>query len=171
MYKRYSRPGLTRILFYFLKGNDYTRLPVIENYDYLRNIHVPHGVFLNSKILSTRTDRFAQYSDENEIYDDPAEPNSVSPDDCPIPSGSPMSSMPSSPSYPPRHHRSLPSSFSREGSQRISLPPISTLGPTARRPSFNHPHRGGPSADSGSPVYLPLSTEDRRVLDSFRVIL
>ncbi|KAF9462804.1 Gti1/Pac2 family-domain-containing protein [Collybia nuda] len=142
----------------YFSGNDYTRLPVIENYDYLRNIRVPHGVFLNSKILNTRADRFSQYSDENDVYDDSTESARLSPYEYPTALGSPT------------HHRSLPSSFSREGGQKISLPPISSLENSTRRPPLPHARSSGPST-SGPTTYAPLSTEDRRVLDSFRVVL
>lgn len=130
---------------------------------------------MNSKILNTRIDRFSQYSDENDIYDDSVESTRLSPYEYPTALGSPTSSTPSSPSYmtvsPPRHHRSLPSSFSREGGQRISLPPISTLEHAARRPSFHHSRSSGAPSANGSTSYAPLSPEDRRVLDRFRVIL
>lgn len=156
-----------------LKGNDYNRLPVIENYDYLRNIHVPHGIFLNSKILSARLDRFSQFSDESEIYEDYAQYNKQSAYDYPGSPSSPISLTASpTPSYmavsPPRQHRSLPTSFSREGNQPILLPPITTLGSGARRPSLHRPHHGDMSRQVS---YAPLSPEDRRVLDSFRVVL
>jgi len=156
----------------YFSGNDYTRLPVIENYDYLRSIKVPHGIFLNSKILSARADRFSHNSDENEIYDD-LEHNRLSHDHLIIP-GSPVSSTSSSGSYPtispPRYHRSLPSSFSKEGSQRISLPPISSLGHPTRM-SHHHILSTSPSSRGRPLHYTPLSVEDRRVLDSFRVVL
>ncbi|KAE9407479.1 hypothetical protein BT96DRAFT_748918, partial [Gymnopus androsaceus JB14] len=40
----------------YFSGNDYTRLPVIENYEYLRRIRVPEGIFVNSKSLTSRVD-------------------------------------------------------------------------------------------------------------------
>ena len=38
------------------KSTDYSRLPVVEHYDYLRRIRVPHGVFLSSKGSIRRSD-------------------------------------------------------------------------------------------------------------------
>lgn len=150
-----------------LKGNDYTRLPVIEDYDYLRSIHVPHGVFLSSKIVSTRTDRFSHFSDESDVHED-----STHPDHSPAHhySAAASGAVLPSPSYmtlsPPREYH-LPTASPRPGSQRISLPPIATLGHSGRRHVLSSSQCGSPT----STHYTPLSSEDRRVLDRFRVVL
>ncbi|KAF8055191.1 Gti1/Pac2 family-domain-containing protein [Lyophyllum atratum] len=159
----------------YFSGNDYNRLPVIENHDYLRNIHVPHGVFMNSKVHSSRIDRFSHFSDESDIHDDQNHPSKLPLYDYSGSSASPTSSH-TSPSYmlssPIRSYHSLPSplpgSSLREGSQPLLLPPITSLASGGRRPSLSHPHDGGVRRTAG---YTPLSSEDRRVLDSFRVVL
>lgn len=147
------------------KGNDYDRLPVIESYDYLRSIHVPHGIFFNSKVMSAQVDRFSHFSDESESYGDqttgmPFYDHSGSPS-SPI---SPVSSTPSSVVPSPRYHHALPPPFSREGNQLITLPPITSLRPVTHQ---SRSQRGGSAPQN----YVPLSSEDRRVLDSFRVVL
>ncbi|KIP06903.1 hypothetical protein PHLGIDRAFT_106445 [Phlebiopsis gigantea 11061_1 CR5-6] len=40
----YESPKKWHIVAYF-SGDDYTRLPVVDNYEYLRNIRIPDGVF------------------------------------------------------------------------------------------------------------------------------
>ena len=39
-----------------MKGTDYTRLPVVENFEYLRRIRIPDGVFFSAKGLIKRTE-------------------------------------------------------------------------------------------------------------------
>lgn len=155
-----------------LKGNDYNRLPVVENYDYLRNIHVPHGVFLNSKVMSMRPDRSSYLSDESEVYDDHPQPSKAPFHDYSRSPSSPISyTSPSTPymtAASPRQHHSLPASFSRGENQAILLPPINSFTGAACRPSLPHSHSGG---IGGPTKYKPLSSEDRRVLDSFRIAL
>lgn len=155
------------------QGNDYTRLPVIESYDYLRDIRVPPGIFLSSKVLSARVDRFSYYSDESELYDDRGYSPTSPIYRHPIP-GSPHSSASSSSSslqashYPsPRSQLMVPLQLDQ---QRIVLPPINTLNSS----TTTYQRRGSIAALSNpysSPPYAPLTTEDRRVLNSFRVVL
>ncbi|GLB45717.1 putative gti1/Pac2 family protein [Lyophyllum shimeji] len=160
----------------YFSGSHYSRLPVIENYDYLRNIRVPHGIFTNSKVHSSRIDRFSHFSDESDVHDDQSHAGKLPLYDYSLNVASPTSS-PTSPymlASPPRPHHVLPSplpgSSPRDGNKLVVLPPLTSLAAGGRRPSLPHPHVGvtGPGRAAG---YTPLSSEDRRVLDSFRVVL
>ncbi|TFK66397.1 hypothetical protein BDN72DRAFT_823457 [Pluteus cervinus] len=160
----------------YFRGNDYVHLPVIESYEYLRNIRVTPGIFLSSKVLSSRVDRFSYYSDESELYDDrghsPMSPiyrhQAATP-------GSPHSSASSSSSslqlaHLPSPRPPMPLSLNLD-KQRILLPPIDTLNNLT---SVTYHRRGSlasPSSPYPPPSYTPLSSEDRRVLNSFRIVL
>jgi hypothetical protein len=160
---------------------------VVEHYDYLRNIRVPDGVFLSSKTLNSKMDRFSYYSDETESvdhenastsrrYEYPVARNPMSP----IPSSSSTTTI--SPALRPISHPHLPTSSYRTpepmppsifmadkaASQKVVLPPLSSLG-----------HAGHPTHSLRSPThdtkptsnYTPLSSEDRRVLERLRISL
>ncbi|KAH6907071.1 Gti1/Pac2 family-domain-containing protein [Coprinopsis sp. MPI-PUGE-AT-0042] len=144
-------PRKWHVVAYF-SGNDYTRLPVVENYEYLRNIRVPPGVYLSNKVLCARSDRFSYYSDDNDLYEDRDMPSSPS---SPSLSPTPLHSSPAT---------SLPRLFMPSTNQnRIVLPPISTLDSKGRLIS---------AYGATSPLnYTPLSPEDKRALESFRVCL
>ncbi|RXW16862.1 hypothetical protein EST38_g8989 [Candolleomyces aberdarensis] len=152
-------PRKWHVVAYF-SGNDYIRLPVIENYDYLRNIRVPPGVYLSNKVLCTRTDRFSYYSDDCEINQDDTSPPG-------------LSSYPPSPSAKASPALSLPRLFMPVSNQnRITLPPISTLDSKGRALAPSPPPPMSPYTLPSTPLnYTPLSPEDRRALDSFRVCL
>lgn len=148
---------------YLPQGEDYARLPVIDNYSYLRNIHAPNGIFFSNKVLCTRTDRFASYSDESEPLDD-IYPGYQRHED----SASPVFSSPPSPvhSYSPRL------SSHASNSSKIQLPPISSLGAYEKRPHLPHAHTvSNFNGNHGHGHYAPLSTEDRRALQQFKVVL
>lgn len=164
-----SLPSSGQIVTPSNQGNDYTRLPIIENYDYLCNICVPPGVFLSSKVISARMDRFSYYSDESEM--EPSQAPSIY-DRSPSTS-SPMSSTSSSSpaaKSPARYHAPLSPLLSTER-QPITLPPITALGHRDRRPVLPHPHSDSSHGWNASSNYTPLSKEDRRVLDRLRVVL
>lgn len=150
-----------------VQGSDYARLPVIEQYDYLRNVRVPAGIFLSNKVLCARADRFSYYSDESELYDDGSQSPVPSPYEYrAFPTPATIPEFPTSSSHHPQNQHPLP-----VGSQpKVVLPPIDTLGPP-RRPPFPHLHSSPASSGGYSKGYAPLSSEDRRVLDSFRVVL
>ncbi|KAF6756187.1 Gti1/Pac2 family-domain-containing protein [Ephemerocybe angulata] len=154
-----GQPRKWHVVAYF-SGNDYIHLPTIERYDYLRNVRVPPGVYLSNKVLCTRTDRFSYYSDESEMHHDDgaASPPCLSP----YPSPSPCAK--SSPVI------SLPRLFMPVSNpNRITLPPISTLDSKGR---VSSPQPLSPYPLQSSPGnYTPLSPEDKRALDSFRVLL
>ncbi|KAF7362975.1 hypothetical protein MVEN_00649100 [Mycena venus] len=48
----------------YFSATDYTHLPVVDDYDYLRCIRVPDGVFTNNQPTSRNHDRFLPHSDE-----------------------------------------------------------------------------------------------------------
>jgi hypothetical protein len=123
------------------------RLPVIENYGYLRNITVPHGIFSGNKILlvGLRTD----LSDEDEVPESPYPPYSP-------PSSSfshPTASISPSTSLPPHASFQMPRTS-------LQLPPISSF----LREQLNPP----PQPRSPVSGYFPLSSEDRRALDQIK---
>ncbi|KDR78070.1 hypothetical protein GALMADRAFT_138215 [Galerina marginata CBS 339.88] len=154
-----SEPRKWHVVAYF-SGEDYARLPVIENYAYLRNVHAPNGVFFSNKVLCSRTDRFASYSDESEPHEDTYR-------------SGPLHEYPTSPTFssPPSPLTSSiyspPLSPQSSNTPRISLPPISSLGSYGKRPHLPHLQ--------SSPVYpthyAPLSSEDRRALQKLKVVL
>ncbi|KAF9219874.1 hypothetical protein BS17DRAFT_370819 [Gyrodon lividus] len=178
-----SHPRKWHVVAYFA-GDDYMRLPVFESYDYLRNLRVPEGIFVSSKANGLRNDRYS-YSDSREGYnssDFSAQPGPShysqhvtifhEAPTRPMSSASSSSSSPLSPMQ--RHHSLTTQSAAQRSHHDVSLPSISTLtGP--------HGHSDPPPGSHGShPVrlnhpapthYSPLSSEDRRVLNSFRVVL
>ncbi|KAG5637336.1 hypothetical protein DXG03_004457 [Asterophora parasitica] len=125
-----------------------------------------------SKIHSSRLDRFSHFSDESDNHEDQNQPSKMPTYDYSANSGSPTASPTSSymlASPPTLQHHSLPTSLpsaTRRGDPPVLLPPITTLG-SGHRPSLPHPY-----VDKGRAAgYTPLSSEDRKVLDSFRVVL
>ncbi|KAJ3758547.1 Gti1/Pac2 family-domain-containing protein [Lentinula raphanica] len=140
----------------YFSGNDYTRLPVIENYDYLRRIRVPEGVFVNSKSL-TKMDlpdsplvEAKEHEQRRFVEGYPLRPIS-----------------PTRPLYPPAFPPPLSPPMLSEPHQRVSLPPISTLD-YPQRPGFLR-HSSASSAQETQ--YTPLSTEDQRALRRLRINL
>lgn len=125
-------------------------------------------MFLSSKIVSARTDRFSHFSDESEVHEDSLPTHHYSES---VATSGPSSPTLPAPSYmtlsPPREYY-LPVSLPKVGNQKISLPPItSALGNSVRRPAVPTSH----NSSSSVAHYTPLSSEDRRVLDRFRVVL
>ncbi|KNZ78111.1 cAMP-independent regulatory protein pac2, partial [Termitomyces sp. J132] len=151
----------------YFSGSDYNRLPVIENYHYLRNIQVPHAIFRNSKLYNSRIDRFSHFSDESDNLEEQIHPNSL-----PLynHSGSPVSPtvLPASTFHhpsPPTVHYDLsrpPGPNSRDRDPSLRLPPLS---PDGRIPSLSHSQCAGMRRTVG------YTQEDRRILDSFRIVL
>ncbi|CAA7263930.1 unnamed protein product [Cyclocybe aegerita] len=153
-------PRKWHVVAYF-SGEDYARLPVIESYSYLRSIQVPNGIFFSNKILCGRAERFASYSDESEPLEDGPHLHEAPPS----PAYSYSSPPPSLPSYSPR---ASPQALSHP---RVSLPPLASLGSHGKRPQLPHPY-SAPHFGGGIPThYTPLSSEDRRALEKFKVVL
>ncbi|TEB20451.1 hypothetical protein FA13DRAFT_1742925 [Coprinellus micaceus] len=157
-----GQPRKWHVVAYF-SGNDYIHLPTIERYEYLRSIRVPPGVYLSNKVLCTRADRFSYYSDDNDMQhqdDGHSSPPGLSFHPSPTPSikSSPVASLP---------RLFMPVS----NQNRITLPPISTLDSKGRTVVASPPPMS-PYPHTSSPMnYTPLSPEDKRALDSFRVLL
>ncbi|KIJ64210.1 hypothetical protein HYDPIDRAFT_28651 [Hydnomerulius pinastri MD-312] len=180
-----SHPRKWHVVAYFT-GDDYMRLPVVENYDYLHGLRVPEGIFVSSKANGLRNDRYT-YTDSRESYsltDFPAQPGpshyshqmtmSHEAPARPMSSASSSSSGPLSPMQ--RHPHPLPaqSTTQRFSRQDLSLPSISTLTSPHNHPDLppNSPASHTVRLNHPSPTnYSPLSAEDRRVLNSFRVVL
>ncbi|KAH7920437.1 hypothetical protein BV22DRAFT_1039853 [Leucogyrophana mollusca] len=177
-----SHPRKWHVVAYFT-GDDYMRLPVVENYDYLRSLHVPEGVFVSSKANGLRTDRFSYTVDSRDAYGPSdylgqAAPSNYSPHDYPA---RPMSSASSSSSIPlsplQRQPPNLPSPHVpglRTARHDTPLPSISTLTSIRDRNELSVPQQTSSSVRLNHPSptnYTPLSAEDRRVLNKFRVVL
>ncbi|KAG9310830.1 Gti1/Pac2 family-domain-containing protein [Chiua virens] len=176
-----SHPRKWHVVAYF-KGDDYLRLPVIENYDYLRNLRVPEGIFTSSKANGLRNDRYSM-TDSREGYtpaDSPAQrdlghysQHSIIHQVPPRPT----SSSPASPQSPVHRHPYLPTAQSTRQQpyhNDTSLPSIAALTSAhARLDLSSTSHASQPvRLNHPSPSnYAPLSAEDRRVLSSFRVVL
>ncbi|KAJ3785673.1 Gti1/Pac2 family-domain-containing protein [Lentinula aff. detonsa] len=139
----------------YFSGNDYTRLPVIENYDYLRRIRVPEGVFVNSKSLTkmdtpdSPLDEARDLEHRRFIESYPLRPVS-----------------PARPLYPPVFPPPLAPPMPGDPRQRVSLPPISMLD-YPQRPGFLRHN----STSSANELYTPLSSEDQRALSRLRINL
>ncbi|KAJ3735590.1 Gti1/Pac2 family-domain-containing protein [Lentinula guzmanii] len=139
----------------YFSGNDYTRLPVIENYDYLRRIRVPEGVFVNSKSLTkmdtpdSPLDEARDLEHRRFIEGYPLRPVS-----------------PSRPLYPSVFPPPLAPPMPGDPRQRVSLPPISMLD-YPQRPGFLRHN----STSSANELYTPLSSEDQRALSRLRINL
>ncbi|KAG6855960.1 hypothetical protein H0H87_009077 [Tephrocybe sp. NHM501043] len=151
----------------YFSGNDYNRLPIVENYEYLRSIQVPSAIFMNSKLHTSRVeyDRSSHFSDESDNIGSDNIEEKISPITRSLytlsasrrsPPTSPFGG-PYTPAVPPMLSQHGPTPRFPDPSLR--LPPIISNG----WPSSLPPHGG-----MGRSVY---SSEDRRVLDSFRVIL
>ncbi|KAI0776512.1 Gti1/Pac2 family-domain-containing protein [Trametes elegans] len=178
--RRGEPPRKWHIVAYF-SGDDYTRLPVVENYEYLRNLRVPEGIFTSAKGNIARFGRSLDDSDGQE----PVHAGRDYADWSPAPWGSPPS--------PPMHgtrgaERPLSSSsssssstamrstqYSGGSSQRSTysasaLPRLATVVPVAHLTPPTSPIY--PTSPSGAPSsYRPLTSEDRRALNSFRLAL
>ncbi|KAG6808396.1 hypothetical protein H0H92_004281 [Tricholoma furcatifolium] len=154
----------------YFSSSDFNRLPVIESYDYLRNITVPHSIFMNAKLHSPRMDRSSHFSDESDIVEESGYSNGVPLHDYSGTSVSPPTVSPISAMVNRTPPVAIPPSFSRPGSgsfprfadPSLRLPPISS---DYRPPTLPPPHRGGMGRT------VAYSPDDRRVLDSFRVVL
>ncbi|EJF58858.1 hypothetical protein DICSQDRAFT_66069 [Dichomitus squalens LYAD-421 SS1] len=178
--RRGEPPRKWHIVAYF-SGDDYTRLPVIENYEYLRNIRVPEGIFTSAKGNIARFGRVLEDSDGHESPRAGMDYPEWSPAPWALPSSPvhrgvptadrPMSSSSSSSSsaaqnapkqYTVGQHR--PSSASGILPRLSTVIPVGPLTPPAS-PMY-------PTSPSGAPSsYKPLTAEDRRALNSFRLAL
>ncbi|KAI0295166.1 Gti1/Pac2 family-domain-containing protein [Multifurca ochricompacta] len=153
-----SAPRKWHIVAYF-SGNDYTRLYTIDDIEQLRNIRVPHGIYVSSKGSYKRADTFpCEPDDDDSVYSN----------DRLSLSGRPGSS-PSSSSV-------MAQAYMRGGVPTVAMRPHSPLSGNLPRLSSVVGHApqpvpvGLPGSSSGRP-YAPRSAEDRRVLNTFRIAL
>ena len=148
------------------------QLPVIESYDYLGRLKVPQGVYVSSKANGLRSEQmlYADWSDTHSIASSPSLNSTDYSQQTSSATESPfsVSSWHLQPQLSPP--RQSPSSDHRvvslPGIASLTNPPYgSILRMDSRRPDqvqLDHP----------SPTnYSPLSAEDRRALNSFRVVL
>ncbi|KAI9457476.1 Gti1/Pac2 family-domain-containing protein [Lactarius psammicola] len=150
-----STPRKWHIVAYF-SGNDYTRLQTIDDIEQLRNIRVPHGIYVSSKGSYKRADTF------------PCEPDE---DDAIYPSHRP--SLPGRPGSS-SSVMMVPAQAYMCGTQTVSTRPQSPLSGNLPRLSSVVGHTPPiPAGTPGSPTtarpYAPRSAEDRRVLNTFRL--
>ncbi|KAJ6626165.1 Gti1/Pac2 family-domain-containing protein [Mycena sp. CBHHK59/15] len=166
-------PGTTdtrkwHIVAYF-SARDYNQLPVFEDYDYLRNIRVPEGVFISTRPTSVTFDRCHQYAEGFELVRESLTPVAAqfkhgtgSIADLKL-SPHPSESTPNFPLFLP------PPIAQRPAYSQGRLPPLSSLGYPSPRPSLLY-HSSSPAALITT-RHSSLCSEDRRILDKFRVVI
>lgn len=153
---------------------------MIEDYDYLRRIRVPKGIYISSKGLQMQSDQYE--NDDDDSYSSSISPPPRSPSI--FRSGPPTpyttSSIPTSPAYPGMYRtpHGYASSSSSRGSSYASSPYVLSDGPDymtpfALAPSSRYANSIQSSSRHGSDprTISPLTSEDRRALDAFRVEL
>ncbi|KAI0632562.1 Gti1/Pac2 family-domain-containing protein [Trametes polyzona] len=178
--RRGEPPRKWHIVAYFT-GDDYTRLPVVENYEYLRNLRVPEGIFTSAKGNIARFGRTMEDSDGQEPvhagrdypewtpapWNIPSSPGGLGarPADRPLSSSSSSSSSTAmrSPQYSVGSHRS--NSSAGVLPRLATVVPVSHLTTPPSSPMYPTSPGGIPSS------YKPLTSEDRRALNSFRLAL
>ncbi|EMD32701.1 hypothetical protein CERSUDRAFT_68437 [Gelatoporia subvermispora B] len=172
-------PRKWHIVAYF-SGDDYACLPVVENYEYLRNLRIPEGIYASTKGNLTRISTVMNAGEGHE--DSQLNTNhsdwGPAPWSLPSPSGTdsrtsdrPLSSCSSS-STSTILHSSRPYAVSRRPSTPSTpstLPRLATLIPANTIPA--HTQTSVSSSGPSHTSYSPLTPEDRRALNSFRVIL
>ncbi|KAI0944250.1 hypothetical protein AcW1_002005 [Taiwanofungus camphoratus] len=181
VYTNQSEPRKWHIVAYF-SGDDYACLPVVDNYEYLRNLRVPEGIFVSPRGNTTRVGRSLSFTDGHEpsYHDDHSQWDSP-PWSLPSPSSSheesaidrPLSSSSSSSSSTAltTSSQSTVSRHPSNGPSPSSLPRLSNVLPVHHlSPPLSHKHVP-PVLGSSNTTYTPLTSEDRRALNSFRIVL
>ncbi|KAH9926662.1 Gti1/Pac2 family-domain-containing protein [Epithele typhae] len=177
-------PRKWHIVAYF-SGDDYTRLPVVENYEYLRNIRAPEGIFTSAK---GNIARFGRVLEDSDGLETPTAAGGEYPDWAPAPwalsssslarghpTERPMSSSSSSSSSATAIRHSyqypVPSSHHRAQSPSLNtLPRLSTVVPVGPlTPPASPMYPTSPGGVPGN--YKPRTGEDRRAIGSFRLAL
>ncbi|CAL1697529.1 unnamed protein product [Somion occarium] len=172
-------PRKWHIVAYF-SGDDYTRLPVMENYEYLRNIRVPDAIYSSAKGNIGKLTRILSEDNDNDPFKNAGTPGWTSPSWPPAIATTglstavqrPLSSSSSSSGSPVSNHHFTSTPFAPEHftqQNNASLPRLASIAPV----HLSRPLSGGQPTASGRNVvpYAPLTSEDRRALNSFRVIL
>jgi len=118
---------------------------------------VPDAIFITNKNFSGKPDRPSYGSDDSEIYDDAPLAHAYRPQIY-----SPISTV----------QKSTPPSQNHYLGPRLSLPPL-TSSPQASPQEAKKHILPDPQAitQQQDRLWAPLSSEDRRILDRFRVVL
>ena len=155
-------------------------MPVVDNYEYLRNIRIPDGVFFAkgnqarlNRVLNIGEDRDPEplRSSHQPGWISPSWPSSSSDNYTDPVDRSPVLSSSSSSStatYSPQHIPSSHRPVTNPLDVKLSLPRLSTVAPVHILAPQSLQSRQ--LAAPGSP-YSPLTSEDRKALNSFRVVL
>jgi len=154
-------------------------LPNVDNYEYLRNIRIPESVYSSARgnlpkmqrsVGPDEPDHRRSHSADHPGWVSPSWSQSSSPhytesSDRPLsPSSTCSSPIQNAPIYSPAiPHRSPSTPRPRE--VHADLPRLSTIAPHLPLPHPPHRRAGVTSA------YSPLTSEDQRALNSFRVVL
>ena len=168
------------------------RLPVVEDYDYLRRIRIPNGVYVSTKGMHNYSDQDAG-DDEEDTYGQGSKSRHSSAYRQDSSNTAPSYSYPVTSTLAHAHaaygqSSHLPSSHLRPSSSShasAAYPPAEShsysyttpyghVPQTARLPNLNHTAQPSPSSylpDSSKPPYIPLTSEDKRALGAFRVAL
>ncbi|CCM04152.1 uncharacterized protein FIBRA_06314 [Fibroporia radiculosa] len=196
VYTSQAEPRKWHIVAYF-SGDDYTRLPVVEDYDFLRNLRLPDGVFASPR--ATTSTRIARPLGPDASNSSSSAHWGRDPWGLPSSPSSPSASQVSSPIDRPESSSSSSSSTSLSNSSTSSSLSSSTTASTTSSASSSPPHgssfktlprlsnivpihplspplshrvsAGGSGSSSSGGGYAALTSEDRRALNSFRVVL
>ncbi|KAI0725518.1 Gti1/Pac2 family-domain-containing protein [Fomitopsis betulina] len=173
VYTNANEPRKWHIVAYFC-GDDYQRLPVVEDYDFLKKIKIPEGVFSSPRGNPAKITRMLTSPDERARNDGnwsktaSWSPQSPSGNGALSPIERPESSSSSSSSSTTLSTSSESTVFHHGDSDGHFLPRLSNIIPIH---PLNPPHSHTQSHSSHSPNYAALTNEDRRALSSFRVVL
>ncbi|KAL6299817.1 Gti1/Pac2 family-domain-containing protein [Sparassis latifolia] len=184
-----SEPRKWHVVAYFTvygvsPGDDYTTLPVVEDYEYLRNVRVPEGIYTSAKGNLGRVGRVLGGASGHEgLHHSDDHPEwmpaswSMSPSlspgtDRPYSSNSSTSSSSSSSPSADSSTYTLSRHSSSDGSVN-SLPRLSNVVPVFHLAPPVPQKRTLSSGPSGMSTagYHSLTAEDRRALNSFRIVL
>ncbi|KAJ7689342.1 Gti1/Pac2 family-domain-containing protein [Mycena rosella] len=157
-----ARPKKWHLVAY-LAADDSSRIPVVQDYAYLRNIRVPGGIFLTSSYSRPTSGSFDTYQPP-EI----AASSSSSTQGSPSPVVEALQLQPPLIPFPREHNIVLPPISPAHSP--IILPSLSSLGyPPPGAPT--HP-RYFPTASRIVPRHhITVCSDDRRILDRFRVVI
>ncbi|KAH8835480.1 Gti1/Pac2 family-domain-containing protein [Flagelloscypha sp. PMI_526] len=148
----------------YFQGSDYLSFPVVEDYDYLRQLTVPTNMFFGSKTSSRSERGEPPSSEEDSAYASSSYPPSPISPSVSIPAH--ISSPPKTATYPAASPQPHLGGY-LEGYERYPRPELEL--PPMRGPPDQQRYGGMlPVARVG---YIPLSNEDRRALGSLRVVL
>lgn len=151
----------------YSQGSDYARLPVIEDYDYLRHIRVPKGIYVSSKGLQMSSDSYIDDEDDYSLSSSPQSPTLYKPAYVP----STTYHQPHKSSYPVHEHSGYPMAANPAVGPTYSSNGGNAADAYISGYSYPSHSKYGPSKSSENKAYVPLTSEDRRALGAFRVAL